>query len=808
MNNKRMIRQFLTIDLIFLIVCCFGLYFISQKASLPVNIIYNENEVRIFDSKNSSIPDGSLLVSINNILISSNESIEFILDGHKVDDIIELRYLYNEEFDETEVKLTTFYGIIYIIIAAITGLTYFLLGILVLIKSGVTRFGVIFHWLSLSVAGIIMMSWGRYDSTFLEIGYLTRVTFHLCYLVAPTMFLHFAFAFPKNRFTKNVFLIQSAYIFVALLTVIINVFFVAAALDQSQATIDAYIKSFGILRVFTIICVLFSVTVFISSYFLAKVESERNKLKWILVGFFSGPVVYILFWVIPQLLNMGEPLPEELIVLLSNSVPITFAIAIIKYHLFDIDYILNRTLVYGVVIAIMISIYVSIILLLVNSFSITDNIYISTFSITVIALLSMPVKQKVQNFVDTKFFRVKYNFRKAVNNVYNALKEFNDIKSLADYLVSEIYKLIPVEKVGVFEVNDNREYVRLIAHKKLTEFRRNQYRLKYSRLVGLKPEIITRVDKVEKGAMDSTSFNKFLQRYNLVLIVPLISESDKYFGWIAIGSKLSGQRFTLEDIDLIKNISVVAAATLNRIALQEQLITERLLAAELEELNKQKSLYVSSVSHELKSPLTSIKLFAELILRDKELNPDKVKNHLNIIENETDRLSRLISNILDVSKIEKGTKIYQPKKIYINKPVEELLSVIGLRIRSEGFSLITDLGKLTDKIMADEEAVKQAIENLINNSMRYSSTNKFVYIQTFCYNGFACIKVEDKGIGISESALQKICEPFYRESDDNNGLGLGLFIIKHIMDSHNGQIEINSARGIGTTVILKFPLIK
>lgn len=807
MNISKKIVLVLLFDLIIFIFCWLGVKNLIDRAALPFTVKLTSDHLLINNHEFDEIPDGSILYSVAGIKINSLDALELVTDSFTMLDSVQIQFIHNYEMYSANIRLNNYYDLFYIYSVSITGLIFFILGIFVLLKLQANRVSTIFHWACICMAGIMMMSSGKFTGTVINTGYLTRILFHTAYLITPAIFLHFALIFPIDRTLKYRNILRLVYFLSTGLIIAINITFYSVLQELRDSNIYVYAQIFNIIRIFIIILIVYSVIVFFYSLLTVKGETERKKIKWILTGFLLGPVSFLAFWVIPILFGINPLVREEYIILINNAIPITFTIAIVKYHLLDIDYILNRSLVYGIVFAIMIGLYVSIILLLVNSFRLTDNIYISTVSIIIIAVLFMPVKQKVQNFVDTKFFRVKYNFRKAVNNVYNALKEFNDIKSLADYLISEIYNLIPVEKIGVFEINDSREYVRLIAPKNLAEFRRNQYRLNYSRLVGLKPEIITRIDKIEKEALVSTSFNKFLQRYNLVLIVPLVSESNEYFGWIVVGSKLSGQRFTLEDIDLIKSISVVASATLNRIALQEQLITERLLAAELEELNKQKSLYVSSVSHELKSPLTSIKLFAELILKDKELNPDKVKNHLNIIENETDRLSRLISNILDVSKIEKGTKVYQLKEICINRPVEELLSVIGLRVRSEGFSLITDLGKTTEKIMADEEAIKQAIENLINNSIRYSSAKKSIYIQTYCCNGFACIKVEDKGIGISESALQKICEPFYRESDDNTGLGLGLFIVKHIMDSHNGQIEINSTRGIGTTVNLKFPLI-
>lgn len=807
MKDKKMIGRYLIIDLVFFIICCFGLYFISQKTSLPFNYIYNNDEIRIFDGKNSDIPDGSLLVSINNNLISSYESIEFILDRYQIDDIIELGYLYNEEFYTTESELTSYYGTVYILIAALTGLIFFLLAIFVLHKTAYSRTGVLFHWLSLSVAGIIMMSWGRYDSTFLEIGYLTRALFHTCYLAAPAMFLHFAFVFPTNRLTKNVSLIKSIYIFAVFLVLIINIFFIAAVFNQSPSTIDAYLKSFGILRVFIVICVLLSVLVFITSYFLARVKAEKNKLKWILVGFFCGPVIYILFWVIPQLLNMKEPLPEELIVILSNSVPVTFAIAIVKYHLFDIDYIINRSIVYILLIIVLIGIYISTVVILVELLNIAYSPLISAATAIFVAFLFLPVKNNIQNLVDKKFFRIKYNFRIEVKRIISSLNNFNDIPSLSSFLINEINSLIPVEQLALYKIIIKDSSVSLIYGNNIDPSLINWIVTNKSLFEKSGNNVIADNNKIDKEVKAFTGHSHLLHEVNLALILPIVTDDKKFSSLLLIGNKLSRLKFSLEDIDFLKSIIATAESSIARITLQEQLIQERFAAERLEELVKRKSLYVSSVSHDLKIPLTSIKIFTELILKDKTYLSDKIKDHLNIIEGETDRLASLVSDILDLSRIEKGIKRYDKKLLSLNKIVTDLISVLKVQIENKGFLFRYELSDFEDLIFADEYALKQAMENLISNSLKYSRQNRNLFIRTYSSNNFVVIEVEDSGIGISESDQRKIFDPYFRVENDSSGVGLGLYIVKYIMDSHDGVIEVNSIPVQGTTVALKFPKI-
>ena len=128
--------------------------------------------------------------------------------------------------------------------------------------------------------------------------------------------------------------------------------------------------------------------------------------------------------------------------------------------------------------------------------------------------------------------------------------------------------------------------------------------------------------------------------------------------------------------DRLKDIGINAGSTIERIKLQEQLIRKKIEIEKLEELNQHKSLFVSNVSHELKTPLTAIKIFAEMLLGNERGLSNKSKGHLEIIEGETDRLTRLINNVLDFSKIEKGVKNYSFRKIYFNKIVKGVIELM------------------------------------------------------------------------------------------------------------------------------------
>ena len=488
------------------------------------------------------------------------------------------------------------------------------------------------------------------------------------------------------------------------------------------------------------------------------------------------------------------------------AVPITFAIAIIKYHLLNIDEVLNRSIVYAIVILLLLVFYSTAIFIFVSSFHVSDQTIVSAIAAVLLAVLFQPMKTKVQQFVDKKFFRVQYNFREELNKFIATIKNYNDVNSLGEYLIREIDFLIPVEKIAFSIIDEHTGKLLIKSQKNFDDIANKSLRIKPENLVRKWFQAAAIKNKVEADADISTIFQNTLIRWKISLVVPIKSVKEELYGFLIMGNKKSGTRFSTEDVDLLKDVGINVGTTIERIKLQEQLIREKLTAERLEELNKQKSMFVSTVSHDLKTPLTSIKIFAEMLLENEKTLSDKSKNHLEIIEGETDRLTRLINNVLDFSKIEKGVKDYSFREIHFNKIVKGVIELMHYTLKMKEFSLEIKLRDFNDLIYGDADAITEAIENIISNAIRFSTNKKEISISTYSEDNFVCVSVKDNGIGINQSDIKMIFDPFFRSENAKSkkieGTGLGLPIVKHIVDEHKGKISIDSSPDL--EVILHF----
>jgi two-component system phosphate regulon sensor histidine kinase PhoR len=187
---------------------------------------------------------------------------------------------------------------------------------------------------------------------------------------------------------------------------------------------------------------------------------------------------------------------------------------------------------------------------------------------------------------------------------------------------------------------------------------------------------------------------------------------------------------------------------------------------------------------------------------------DKTLRNLKIINGESDRLTRMINNVLDFSKIEKGIKNYSFRKISLNEVVEKVLSIMQYIFSINRFNVHKEIGVFNDCINGDEDALVEALENVITNSIKYSSNRKEILIKTYQKGDYACIMISDKGKGINQEELEKIFEPYVRSDTATEGTGLGLSIVKNIVDAHSGNIEIYSQQDKGTDFEIFLPLNK
>jgi signal transduction histidine kinase len=223
-----------------------------------------------------------------------------------------------------------------------------------------------------------------------------------------------------------------------------------------------------------------------------------------------------------------------------------------------------------------------------------------------------------------------------------------------------------------------------------------------------------------------------------------------------------------------------------------------------------KSNFVASVSHDLKTPLALIQLFAETLELGRVRTPERAQEYYGIINGEAKKLTRLIENILDFSRMEAGLRPYRMEPADLQESLTKVLSRMGTQFSQGNFAIKTTIEPNLPRILADEGAAEQAIENLLANAMKYSGDAKTIEVTARRAEGHIVVSVTDHGIGISRREQARIFRKFYRVERElgggPQGTGLGLAIVDHTMRGHGGFVRVESDTDRGSTFSLHFPI--
>jgi signal transduction histidine kinase len=235
----------------------------------------------------------------------------------------------------------------------------------------------------------------------------------------------------------------------------------------------------------------------------------------------------------------------------------------------------------------------------------------------------------------------------------------------------------------------------------------------------------------------------------------------------------------------------------------------RALRGELE-LARQKTSFLAGVSHELKTPLTSIRMYAEMLKEGRQPDPGRRQQYLQIMVDEAQRLTRLVNNVLDYAQLEQGKRRYEMRPLDLVELCRGLLEGERSRLEKAGFTVCFDPGEQTPEVLADSEAIRQALLNLLSNAEKYSGEVRDIRLELERRAGCLLIRVLDRGQGIPGAQARHLFQEFYRAEEALTsriqGTGLGLVIARRIARDHGGDIRYLPRPGGGSVFQVQLPI--
>jgi signal transduction histidine kinase len=238
------------------------------------------------------------------------------------------------------------------------------------------------------------------------------------------------------------------------------------------------------------------------------------------------------------------------------------------------------------------------------------------------------------------------------------------------------------------------------------------------------------------------------------------------------------------------------------------LATYRMVRRETETA-RLKAEFVANVSHDLKTPLALIRVFGETLEMGRVKDEPTRREYYQVITRESERLSRLIENVLDFSRIEGGRRTYDPVPVSVEPLVRDTVESFAHVLAGQGFKVDVAIPPDLPEVSVDVDAVSQALANLIDNAIKYSEKRKVLRVEVAVQDGGVAITVGDEGIGIPREEHDRIFDKFYRvgrsETQGRRGSGVGLALVRHVAQAHSGRVSVASAPGEGSRFTLWLP---
>ena len=753
----------------------------------------------------SGMTSDDILLQIDKNPVHSKSDLNFYLDQKKIGESTTLSLLREGQKLDLTVPLARKNSTLFLLVNFLAGLFLWGVGVFVFFKSPRSQVGTIFSIASWSFALALFISWEGFPCGPQGLSFLLPSFHIIAYTLIPALFFHFSMIFPREDeiSTHRGSFMYALYVPSLVLIILMEIFYWRSITVNSLIWFQAYKTLFLYFRIYLVAYVLLGIGVLYQTYGKLDFWEDKRKIRWVFWGIAVGTFPFLFLHTLPEVLFGRALIPEIVNYLFVLLIPIAFAFSILKYQAMDIDVVIHRSLVYSLLAGCIVCVYLFVVELLgeiIHSLTGYEGSLFLILAGIAAALIFNPAKNRIRAFVDRTLYRVRYDYRKAVQKFTRQVNLAFTQKELLQLLFRKIDVLLAVSRGLIFLKEDESAEFKITEWKGFSEEEINEIQNQKESLL---PELVK--TKSVQASLGSTTFreipvlpdNPILKKLDIKLSFPLMSK-EELLGLLLIGRKESKLRYSAEDVELLSLMVQEEVQAIQNVKMRRRVMTERLEREKLEELNKLKTKFISNVSHDLRTPLTSIKFSADNMLQGVcgEISEESRK-HLQMIKDSTLHVSRMIDNLLTLSMSESGRIVLNKEKLPLEHVVDEAVGMIKPLAEKKGIHLVKE--ELHDIfVYADKHSLLQILINLLDNSIKYTNSGGRISVSAKKIDDkkLAQISIADDGIGISPENLEKIFERFQKITPagrvPEKGLGIGLDIVKNLVHLHGGEIKVES----------------
>jgi len=699
----------------------------------------------------------------------------------------------------------------FILALLVTAITTLLLGIFVVFQDKKNKLFLTFSLYSLSISWWCFAQAGNVYGPSLELSSFWARFQHIGVIFIPTFFLHFTILLLDLKYKRA--LLNACYVIsasIALLSLPTNLVspYAEKKVEGSINFGDPGVLYPFILLYFALVTIYCLIQIFRFYY---QAYGKRKTQLGILfyssiIGYIGGSANFFLVYDIS--INLLNPFGTYLV---ASYVLITFY-AIVKHQLLDIEVIIRRAAIFAGLFAFVYAIYTCFTVLGQRFFEaqLGWNIWTSMIpTIAVIIIGLRPLEEFLTNATEKYLFQKKYDYRQLLKTFTSEVLTVLDLQKLLDKTVEGLHNIIKLESCGVFIFNSSRSTFELRAsvgidspdfslslHSKLVSY------------LSTRKEPILKVDEDSEGK-ENVVLKDIYKQLKSELFLPVLLNSD-LVGIISLGMKKSGEDYNQEDVDVLSSLARTEAIAISNAQLIEELSKTQAEAAQSEKMAVIGTL-AAGINHEVSNPLGIARGYCEMFLlnyRDgiyKNVEQDELVQRctdiFNKVINEVDRATGITKRL---SSFAKPADKFAFSEVSILDEFNEVRAILGHELRIDNVQIISHIPESLPKIFVDKKQVQEILFNIIRNAAQAISGKGSITIAARDSNGRVFIDIEDTGSGIPKDKIKEIFNPFFTTKAPGKGTGLGLFIVKQIVERNKGTISVESTEGVGTKFTLSF----
>lgn len=521
---------------------------------------------------------------------------------------------------------------------------------------------------------------------------------------------------------------------------------------------------------------------------------ERAKAKWLLWGFVLGTTPYVFIRTLLALMGFDSPLTPQLDRLFELAIPIAFVFAVVRYQLLAIDIIIRRSLIYGLLASAMV------VLFLIPGIGIgrrlagvvPNSTWILLLLIGLVAgILFGPLRAMIGCLVDRLFFKIRLDHDQALRRLNRELEVVAGQADLAAAVLRIIDETLgPQKSAVVLQAEEGPCVVGDLTGEIGAEL-----------LAGVQGDLLAAPDSTSLPEIESERFSPRLTRADFQ-IVRAIRCREEYLGLILLGRKQTERRYIETDIALLRAVARAAATALERIRLVQTVAEEARARRRLDEMNALKNDFLARVAHDLRTPLAAIAWSTENLLDGVagELQ-ERQAEYLRSVKASTGHLNRLVGNLLEISRLERGVLALDLEAVDLAQVLREAMQIIQPLAGEKGVALVFTVAPDASPARGHAAKLVEVAMNLIDNAVKYAPAQSRIEISTGP-GGPGCqhFTIRDHGPGLEAAGSDGLFERFQQGApsphSQKHGFGLGLYIVKTYMELMGGRVTAqNHAEG-------------